>query len=107
MTTPAIDLTGIGAHKPDHRRGYLVFSSLPPDVQQAEDATAFADYENRSWRASVPRTRPSTATERALLAHALGHGVPANLGTRVRWPSDGVRNRSWPTLGIAEDGGVT
>jgi hypothetical protein len=101
-----IDLTGIGDHKPDSKRGALVFSSLPPDVQRAEDATAYADYESRHYRAVVTRTRPATAVERALLAHVLGREVPADLTTTVRWLSSGVRNRSWPKLGITPEGVV-
>lgn len=100
-----IDLTGIGEHKPDHRRGYLVFSRLSDPVQRAEDSTAYADLENRRMRASIHRERPATATEKALLAY-LGHTVPEDLETRVRWLTSGVRNRSWPTLGITEQGVV-
>jgi hypothetical protein len=106
MTIPdTVDLTGIGEHRPDHRRGHLVFTSLPDAVQRAEDATAMADYENRHFRAVVTRTRPASATEKALLTH-LGHQVPANLTTTVRWLSNGVRNRSWPKLGITPEGVV-
>jgi hypothetical protein len=101
-----IDLTG-AEHKPDHRRGFLVFANLPPSVQAAEDSTAFADFEARGWRASVIRYRPATACEKALLAHVLGRAVPSNLQTRVHWLSNGVRNRSWPALGIGEDGVIT
>jgi hypothetical protein len=102
-TSTDIDLTGIGDHKPDHRRGYLVFTRLPDSAQRAEDATAMADLENRHYRSVVQRKRPATATEKALLAH-LGHTVPENLETTVRWLSNGVRNRSWPTLGITPEG---
>lgn len=97
MTQPDIDLTGIGEHRPCPKRGILVFASLPPAVQRAEDATQDNDYEQRHWRASVHRTRPATATERALLEH-LGYVLLAELTTRVQWLSDGVRNRSWPQL---------
>lgn len=104
MTTPDnFDLTGIGEHRPDHRRGFLVFTHLPPEVQDAEDSTAYADLENRYRRAVVHRDRDATAAERALLTH-LGHSCPPGLQTRVRWVSNGVRNRSWPALKIAEDG---
>ena len=106
-TETDIDLTGIGDHRPDNRRGYLVFTHLPDAVQRAEDGRAYADLEARSWRSSVKRIRPATVTEKALLAHALGRAVPANLETVVRWLSSGVRNRSWPQLGITEEGTVT
>lgn len=106
MTQPDIDLTGIGEHKPCPKRGILVFSHLPDAVQNAEDSTAWCDYENRHWRASVHRTRPATPTERALLSHALSREVPDDLQTRIRWLSDGVRNRSWPELGITQEGVV-
>jgi hypothetical protein len=99
-----VDLTGIGEHRPDNRRGYLVFASLPDAVQRAEDGRAYADLEARSWRASVTRTRPATATERALLAYVLERQIPNNLETVVQWLSNGVRNRSWPTLGINQEG---
>ncbi|CKI51649.1 hypothetical protein LTT02_21880 [Mycolicibacterium smegmatis] len=92
-----IDLTGVGEHRPDHRRGLLVLAHLPDAVQRAEDATAYADYENRHYRASVTRTRPATPTERALLRH-IGYTVPDDLTTVVEWLSNGVRRRTWPTL---------
>lgn len=104
-TVDNLDLTGIGDHRPDNRRGYLVFTSLPDAVQRLEDARAYADLEARSWRASVVHTRPASDAEKALLAH-LGHSVPANLETQVRWLTSGVRNRSWPALGITEEGEV-
>ncbi len=105
MTSPeTIDLAGIGEHRPDNRRGYLVFTRLPDSVQRAEDATAMADLENRHYRSVIQRTRPSTPVERALLTHALGREVPESTPTVVRWLSNGVRNRSWPALGITENG---
>ena len=107
MTTPeTVDLTGIGAHRPDHRRGYLVFTSLPDVEQRAEDSTAYADHEATDRGVpSATCTRAATATEKALLAH-LGHTVPNDLRTVVRWLSNGVRNRSWPMLGITAKGVV-
>lgn len=45
-------MTEIGAHRPDEKRGLLVFDGLPPDLQNAEDTTAAADLDrerNRSW----------------------------------------------------------
>lgn len=98
----SVDFTGIGEHRPDHRRGLLVFTRLPDAVQRAEDATAYADHENRHWRASVARTRPATPTERALLAH-LGYTLPDDLETRVEWLSSGVRNRRWPQLEVTNN----
>ena len=92
-----IDLTGIGAHTPCPKRGLLVFASLPDPVQRAEDATQFADFEARSWRANVTRYRPATETERALLRY-LDINTPVDLITAVRWLTDGVRRRTWPQL---------
>lgn len=98
-----VDLTGVGDHRPDHRRGFLVFTCLPDALQRAEDSTAYADYENRGWgRKAV--VRPATAAEKTLLAHVLGRPVRGDLQTHVRWVSDGVRNRSWPQLNINEQG---
>ncbi len=74
-------------------RGNLVFDSLPPDVQNAEDSRQEVDYRNRHWRSNVTTERPETATERALLAH-LGYTAPADLHTRVQWLTDGVRRRT-------------
>lgn len=90
----------IGEQRPGDPRGWLTFTWLADELQHAEDSTQFADYEARSWRASVPRHRPATATERKLLDY-LGYTLPADLVTRVRWLSDGVRRRTWPQL---EDG---
>jgi len=101
MTQPdngAIDLAGIGEHQPCPKRGILVWSSLPPAVQNAEDSRQDADYRNRHWRASVVTERPATPVERALLLQ-LGLGpLPADLHTRVQWLSDGVRRRTWPQI---------
>lgn len=92
-----IDLTDIGEHQPCPKRGVLVFSSLPPAVQNAEDSRQDADYRNRHWRASVATERPATPVERALLEH-LGYSVPTTLHTRVQWLTDGVRRRTWPPI---------
>ncbi|WP_131813663.1 hypothetical protein [Mycolicibacterium fortuitum] len=97
MTDSDVDLTGIGEHQPCPKRGVLIFSSLPPQVQNAEDSCQEADYRNRHWRASVTTERPATATERALLAH-LGYSVPTVLHARVQWLTDGVRRRTWPQI---------
>jgi hypothetical protein len=97
MADRAIDLTGIGAHRPCPARGVLVFDSLPPDVQDAEDSRQEADYRNRHWGSRVSTERPASATERALLAH-LGYELPTTLHTRVQWLSDGVRRRTWPQI---------
>lgn len=98
-----VDLSGIGAHRPCPARGVLVFDSLPPDVQNAEDSRADADYRGRHWRSNVTTERPATATERALLAH-LGYTVPADLHTRVQWLTDGVRRRTWPQIPATTEG---
>lgn len=90
-------LAGIGAHHPHDPRGPLVFDSLPPEIQRAEQQTQFADYERRHWRASLPEERPATSAERLLLEH-LGYTVPNDLTTCVRWLSNGVRRRTWPQL---------
>jgi hypothetical protein len=78
-------------------RGILVFEWLSDDLQNAEDSTTDADFRNRHWRSSVVRIRPSTTTERTLLAH-LGFDAPDDLETKVIWLSDGVRRREWPAL---------
>lgn len=90
-------LPGVGAHRPDPYRGWLVFDSLPPEIQRAEDATHAADVDlaNRDWRRW--RFRPATDAERMLLAH-LGYDVPADLQTRVEWRHGSLRQRRWPAL---------
>lgn len=89
----------IGAQRLDDRRGWLVFESLPDDLARAEDATLGADHERmpRSDGGLAAFTRPATATERRLLDH-LGYALPANLATQVRWLTNGLRLRRWPTL---------
>lgn len=99
-----IDLSGIGAHRPCPARGVLVFDSLPPEVQNAEDSRQDADHRGRHWRSNVTTERPATATERALLAHA-GYGpLPDVLHTRVQWLTDGVRRRTWPQIPATLEG---
>ena len=108
MTDNAVfDLTGIGEHRPDNRRGFLVFTHLPDAVQRAEDSRAYADLEARSWRASVICAHASSPAERALLSYVQGREVPGDLQTVVHWLFNGVRNRSWPSIGITEEGVVT
>lgn len=97
MTDTADPLADIGAHRPSDPRGLLVFESLPAEIQRAEHATQFADYERRRWRSRATSTRPATPTERLLLGH-LGYSLPAELTTVVRWLSNGVRRRTWPAL---------
>lgn len=77
-------------------RGWLVFSSLPDDLQRAEDSTNFADHDRRILK---PRgfTRPATSAEITLLEH-LGHTVPEGLQTTVTWPTKSERRRRWPAL---------
>jgi hypothetical protein len=80
-------------------RGVLALRYLPPDIENAENATQANDY---TWRVAKPRgrLRPSTPSERLLLEH-LGHGpLPADLETLVTYPTRGVRRRTWPSLGI-------
>jgi hypothetical protein len=88
----------------------LTFSApLPDDLQRAEDSTQHADFVNGAyvdWRSEQePVTgawfdffeRPATDTEKALLT-SLGYTVPADLTTRVSFPSPLVRRRRWPAL---------
>jgi hypothetical protein len=106
MTTP--DLNEIGEHRPDKYRGWLVFSHLPPDLQDAEDSTQAADHDRFAAVArrypALTRTvlaRPATPAERALLEH-LGLELPDKLATHVSYPSPGIRHRSWPQLEIVD-----
>lgn len=106
-------------------RGWLAFTSLPDDLQNAEDSTLAADRSrwDDGWstgrglvwkriktvvpgirREGVEPTptwvrvfdRPATDTERMLLAH-LGYELPDDLTTRVTLFA-AVRNRRWPQL---------
>ena len=94
------DMTGVTQHpraaSGEDPRGLLVFSSLPPDLDNAENSTAAADFDRRRLE---PRgfTRPATAAEIELLQF-LGYQVPAGLETVVRFRSKALRHRSWPAL---------
>lgn len=96
MTQP--DNGDIGEHYGwDDARGWLVFSELPAELQRQLDQTQVDDWERRSWRPSVARTRAATVAERLLLEH-LGFNVPTNLQTQVRYISAGIRRLEWPAL---------
>ena len=88
------DSIGNQLPQPDPR-GWLVFSSLPDDLQRAEDSTAAADFDRRLFSRTIQR--PATDTERLLLEH-LGYPVPTELTTYVRYLTESVRHRSWPAL---------
>ena len=81
-------------------RGWLVFESMPENMQRLEDSRAAAD---RDHRAIKPRghTRPATATEIELLGH-LGYQIPDGLETTITWPSKAVRRRRWLALETQE-----
>ena len=98
ITTPD-PLAGIGPQRPDDRRGWLQFESLPDAIQRAEDATLYNDYEHQPWRHL--RERSATPTERLLLEH-LGYTLPAELTTRVEHLSPTIRRRTWPQLETQE-----
>lgn len=102
--------TGIGEQVIDPWRGWLVFESLPPDLQRAEDSTQEHDYcwapENQRYDKTSDTwfaERDATPTEITLLTH-LGYTVPAEgdpdypLQTRVSWHTSSLRNRRWPAL---------
>jgi hypothetical protein len=104
------DQIGTQYPQPD-KRGWLVFHSLPDDLQRAEDATQHADYsradgygvplkldrESRIWYFE----RPATAAERTLLEH-LGYTLPDVLNTRVDYATETLRRRTWPQLETQE-----
>jgi hypothetical protein len=95
-------IPGVGAQFPQpDPRGWLIFETLPADLQTAEDARAVADYDRAHEGYSGRFTRSATATERALLAH-LGHTVPDELTTYVEYPTEGIRRRYWPALETQE-----
>ena len=99
MTTPAPDLSNVQQLPMPDPRGVLALRYLPPDLENAENATQANDY---TWRLAKPRgrLRPATDTEKLLLKW-LGHGpIPDDLQTLVRYATRGVRNRSWPSIGI-------
>lgn len=81
----------------DDLRGWLTFRNLPKDLQRQLDQTQHADWEARSWRSSVRRTRPATEAERFLLDF-LGFNLPPNLETTVKYISGSVRRLEWPAL---------
>lgn len=98
----------IGAQYPQpDPRGWLVFDSLPPDLQRAEDSTQHADYgradgigvkllfdrDVRIWYFE----RDATDAERILLEH-LGYQLPNVLKTRVNYATETLRRRTWPQL---------
>jgi hypothetical protein len=87
----------IGDQIADDRRGWLMFESLPDDLRNAEDATLAADHERIREGMFDVFDRPATVTERTLLSH-LGYTLAARVTTRVRWLSNGLRSRRWPTL---------
>lgn len=113
------DTIGAQYPQPDDR-GWLVFESLPPDLQRAEDATQYADIGRRygwipmdgcypaDWQYdSDSQTwyfdRPATDTEQQLLVH-LGYVLPVEgddgypLQTRVSYRAGNLRCRRWPAL---------
>ena len=82
-------------------RGWLVFTYLPMDIDDAENSTAAADYDR--WRLR-PRAfqRSATPAETALLQH-LGHAMPdAPLVTTVEYRTRGIRHRRWPQIEALE-----
>src|SRR6478672_1060116 len=80
-------------------RGWLAWAApLPDALQRAEDATQVADKDRRRLLDPRGHERPATPVERQLLEH-LGHGPPpAELVTKVSWPSQSCRRRTWPQL---------
>jgi hypothetical protein len=79
-------------------RGWLAFSApLPDDLARAEDSTAVADKDRRRLLSPRGHQRPATDAERQLLEH-LGHDLPDELVTKVSWPSQSCRRRTWPQL---------
>lgn len=110
-------IPGVGPQYPQpDPRGWLVFDGLPNALQNAEDATALADYNRAAgpctgwFVACDPATgkqvryfeRDATVTERALLAH-LGYTLPEELVTRVHFRTETLRQRRWPALEPAPD----
>jgi hypothetical protein len=99
-------------------RGWLAFTEpLPDDLQRGEDSCQHHDFygAHDGWRSEQdPVTgvwveffeRPDTDTERTLLA-ALGYTLPAELVTRVSFPSALVRRRRWLALETTTEGSPT
>ena len=63
-------------------------------IRAREDGTQLLDHDLARGRRIV---RPSTTTERVLLAH-LGYTLPDELPTVVTPLTRSQRNRSWPTI---------
>ena len=97
MTTPGPQLQRAAAGTDP--RGWLVFESLPDDLQRAEDATQAADRQHPRY--FVGFQRPATEAERILLQH-LGFQLPTQLTTQAKWVTPGCRNRRWPQLETQE-----
>ena len=102
MSDHTIDGVGPQKRQPDPR-GVLVFDWLTPELQACEDATQCNDFDRLDQQqcqfGSAWFRRASTPAERALLRH-LGFEVPDDLKTLVAFPASGVRNRSFPELGV-------
>lgn len=108
----------IGPQVDDPWRGWLVFESLPADLQRAEDSTQHADAERLrgcypvTWRYDSDAEtwyfeREATDAEQTLLTH-LGYTLPVEgddgypLQTRVSYKTETLRHRSWPALETTE-----
>ncbi|MCV7010357.1 hypothetical protein [Mycobacterium gordonae] len=90
-------MTGIGAQIPDPYRGWLCFTALPDELQQAEDATLAHDNQLESRSPGQCFDRAATDAERTLLAHS-GFDLPDDLLTHVDRLTASVRRRRWPQL---------
>jgi len=93
VTAP--DLSGVEQLPQPDPRGWLALRYLPDDLRRAEDATQAADRQHPRY--FVGFVRPATPAERTLLTY-LGHTLPEELTTVVRWVTTGCRNRRWPAL---------
>lgn len=99
-------------------RGVLALTELEPQLRDAEDARAIADWDvHNAFQTHKPIpgyrlesvyssqdkkhlkafTRPATYTERALLK-ALGHDLPSELVTAIHYRTATTRFRWWPQL---------
>lgn len=94
------DLSGVEQLPQPDPRGWLALRYLPPEYQRLEDSTAAWDFDTRAYK---PRgfTRPATPTEIALLEH-LGHEIPPELVTSVKFYTKSCRNRRWPQIEAQE-----